>query len=157
MLVMGMANKSFTSLSQLEAYIMQQVNTVLDTTVSQVVKESVQTAVSDVVYGAGTPVWYQRRNLRGESLGSPEQMHHEVEGGILTVTDDAPSKTPWNNGRTLAENIEYGYGEEWYSVSRPFINGKDGAINILREDGSHVEALKDGLEAIFGVGNVIRS
>lgn len=157
-----MANRNFTSLSQLEKYLQTQISKVLDTHVAPVVKESIQTAVSDVVYGAapiGSPVSYDRRNLKGESLGSTEQMHHEVSGGVLTVTDDAPSSRPWNNGKSLAFNIEKGYANKdtWYSQSRPFLFGEDGAVGILKEDGSHIEALKDGLEEIFGIGNVIRS
>ena len=140
-----MANQSFTSWSQLEAYLNKKIQIVLDKNVAPVVKESIQTAVSDVVYGAGIPNIYQRRNLKDGSLGDVNEMNHEVSGNILTVTDDAKSKLPWDNGRTLAENMEYGYGEAWYSVSRPFINGEDGAKNILREDKSHIEAMKDGL------------
>ena len=151
--VKKLAGKSFTSLSQLESYIQSKVDQVLDATVSQVVKESVQTAVSTEVYGAGTPVWYKRRNLRNGSLGDTGEMNHKVNNGVLTVTDDALPSRPWNNGRTLAENIHYGYGDAWYSQSRPFMQE---AKNILKEDKSHVEAMKDGLEEIFGVGNVIK-
>jgi len=136
---------SFTSLSQIEKYLNEKIQIALDKNVAPVVKESIQTAVSDVVYGAGTPNWYIRRNLRDGSLGDVGEMNHEISGNTLIVTDDAKSKLPWNNGRSLAENIEYGYGEEWYSVSRPFINGQDGAVSILKEDGSHIEAMRDGL------------
>lgn len=148
-----MAGKSFTSLSALMSHIETQGKQVLDKNVAPVVKEAIQTAVSDVVYGAGTPEWYERRNLRNGSLGDVQEMHHEIEGNTLIVTDNAESSMPWNNGRTLAENIHYGYGDEWYSVSRPFM---DEVKQILMEDKSHVDAMQDGLEAIFGVGNVIR-
>ena len=146
--VVRLANKSFTSLSQLEAYLNEKIQIALDKNVAPVVKESIQTAVSDVVYGAGSPNRYIRRNLRGGSLGDVGEMNHEISGNTLIVTDDAKSKLPWENGRSLAENIEYGYGENWYSVSRPFINGEDGARNILREDKSHIEAMKDGLREL---------
>ena len=143
-----MANKSFTNLSQLEAYLNEKIQIALDKNVAPVVKESIQTAVSDVVYGAGVPIFYKRRNLRNGSLGDVGEMNHEISGNTLIVTDDAKSKLPWENGRSLAQNIEYGYGENWYSVSRPFINGEDGAKNILREDKSHIESLKDGLREL---------
>lgn len=146
-----MASKTFKNLKEVENYIIQQVDKVLETHVAPTVKDSIQTAVSTEVYGAGDPIIYQRRNYQNGSLGDTEEMHHKVEGGTLTVTDDAKSKLPWNNGRTLAQNIHFGYGDEWYSVSRPFM---DEAKNILREDKSHVRAMKDGLEEIFGVGNV---
>jgi len=146
--VINLANQSFTTWSQLEAYLNQKIQIALDKNVAPVVKESIQTAVSDVVYGAGIPNIYQRRNLKDGSLGDVEVMNHEVSGNILTVTDNAESKLPWNNGRTLAENIEFGYGDTWYSVSRPFINGEDGAKDILREDGSHIEAMADGLREL---------
>ena len=143
--VVKMASKTFTNLSQLESYLNEKIKIALDKNVAPVVKESIQTAVSDVVYGAGIPNIYQRRNLRDGSLGDVGEMNHEVSGNTLIVTDDAKSKLPWNNGRSLAENIEYGYGENWYSESRPFINGEDGAVSILKEDGSHIEAMRDGL------------
>jgi len=147
-LVVRLANKSFTNLSQLEAYLNEKIQIALDKNVAPVVKESIQTAVSDVVYGAGVPIFYKRRNLRNGSLGDVGEMNHEISGNTLIVTDDAKSKLPWENGRSLAQNIEYGYGENWYSVSRPFINGEDGAKNILREDKSHIESLKDGLREL---------
>lgn len=143
--VMELASRNFTSLSQLEAYLNEKIKITLDKNVAPVVKESIQTAVSSEIYGSGDPIFYKRRGLRDGSLGDVNEMNHEVSGNILTVTDDAKSKLPWDNGRTLAENMEYGYGEAWYSVSRPFINGEDGAKNILREDKSHIEAMKDGL------------
>lgn len=145
---MEMGNKSFTSLSQLEAYLNEKIQIALNENVAPVVKDSITTAVSDVVYGAGIPKIYQRRNLKDGSLGDVQMMHHEVTGNTLIVTDDAQAKLPWQNGRSLAENIEYGHGEEWYSVSRPFINGEDGAVSILREDKSHIEAMRDGLIAL---------
>ena len=140
-----MANKSFTSLSQLEKFLNEKIQIALDKNVAPVVKESIQTAVSSEIYGSGIPIFYKRRNLRDGSLGDVGEMNHEISGNTLIVTDDAESKLPWDNGRSLAENIHYGYGEEWYSESRPFM---DEAKNILKEDGSHIEAMKDGLRSL---------
>ena len=96
-------------MSQLQSYLNEKIKIALDKNVAPVVKESIQTAVSDVVYGAGDPIFYKRRNLRNGSLGDVGEMNHEISGNTLIVTDDAKSKLPWDNGRSLAENIHYGW------------------------------------------------
>lgn len=142
---MEMASKTFSNWSQIETYLNEKIQIALDNNVAPAVKESIQTAVSDVVYGAGDPVWYKRRNLQNGSLGDVGEMHHSISDNTLTVTDDAKSKLPWNNGRSLAENIHYGYGEEWFSISRPFM---DTAKNILKEDKVHIDSMRDGLKEL---------
>ena len=157
-----MANKSFTSLSQLEAYLNEKIKIALDKNVAPVVKESIQSAVSSEVYSKGFPEYYDRRGGNkyggmGEpkgtgSLADVDQMHHTVSGGVLEVVDDAEPSSPW--GKRLDQAISYGYGYEkaWYEVARPFFPE---AIEDLKSSKAHVEALKDGLEDIFGKGNVI--
>jgi len=156
-----LASKPCNNLKELEAEIMKHVNTVLNKEVAIVVKESIQSAVSSEVYSKGFPEYYDRRGGNkyggmGEpkgtgSLADVDQMHHTVSGGTLVVTDDAEPSSPW--GKRLDQAISFGYGYEkaWYEVARPFFPE---AIEDLKSSKAHVEALKDGLEDIFGKGNV---
>lgn len=147
-----MANKSFTSISQLEAYLLTKINESLNINVAEQVKEEIQTAVSETVYSAGTPLYYDRRggNSAGGmgsangtgSLGDVQEMHHTVNSGVLEVVDDAEPKMPWD--RRLDVGIVYGYGdkEQWYNQPRDFL---ETARENMKESKSHVESMKEGL------------
>lgn len=142
--------KLCNNLRELEAEIMKSVRIALDKEVSQVVKESLQTSVSSEIYSWGEPEWYQRRNLKDGSLGDPESMNHNINTTgseiNLEVWDEAKSKKPWS--RDLTEAIVHGYGNQEYPWNEPrdFI---EEAREILRQDHSHTESLKD---ALIGMG-----
>lgn len=137
---------SFTNLAQLEAHIRKSLDVALNTEVAETVKDNLQTAVSTKVYGWGTPSRYIRRNLRNGSLGDPNEMRHVVSNNSLEVWDEAKSKRPWD--RELPEAIVHGYGDQQqpWNEARDFI---EEAREILREDQSHVSALRD---ALVGMG-----
>ncbi len=141
--------KPCNNLKELEAEIMKSVKIAMDKEVSQVVKESIQTSVSSEIYSWGQPVKYIRRNLRDGSLGDTESMNHSINSTgseiSLEVWDESKSKMPWD--RDLTEAIVHGYGNqsEPWNEPRDFI---EEARNILREDKSYVECLKDTLRAM---------
>jgi len=144
--------KSFTSLSQLEAYLQTKIKDALNKEVAENVKEEIQTAVSERIYQSGTPEIYVRRggnqyggmgnSLGTGSLGDPNEIHHTVNAGILEVTDEAKSKMPWD--RDLSEAMIHGYGDksQWFNEERDFL---ETARENMREDKSFVEAMRDGL------------
>lgn len=134
---------------------MSKVNESLKTDVAPVVKDEIQTAVSEKIYQSGTPEWYVRRggnqyggignSLGTGSLGDPNEMHHTVNSGVLEVTDDADSKMPWD--RDLTEAIIHGYGDksQWYNEERDFL---ETARENIKESKSHVYSLADGLRKL---------
>ena len=148
-----MANKTFSSWSQIEAFLKKHIDDALNKEVAQHVKEEIQTSVSDTVYAAGEPEVYQRRggnayggmgnSLGTGSLGDPNEMNHTVRDGELSVTNDAEPDRPW--WRNLAEAIEFGYADKdtWYSQPRPFMKS---ATENMKDSGSHVEVMKDALK-----------
>lgn len=160
---MELASKSFKSISELNAYLQKQINSVLLTEVSEVVKDELQSSVSDIVY-TETPKQYIRRNLKNGSLGDKDTMNSSLlSDGTLKISPNANFNHLFANTRgygevdltkSLAFNIEYGYGSKshWYNVPRPFVQE---TVNKLKDNKAHVEALKTGLEDIFGKNNVI--
>ena len=134
-----------TKWSTLEAELFTLTNNVLNNETAKAIKEQISESVKDVVYTAGEPVVYQRRNLINGSLGDPSVMNHSVDGNILTVTDDADYNSNYiPGGKSLAYNIEYGYGnrDQWWKESRPFM---EDAKNKLVTNKKHVIAMKKGL------------
>lgn len=150
--VVKLANKSFTSLSQLNAYLQTKINDALNKEVAEQVKSEIQTAVSERIYQSGTPEWYIRRggnqyggmgnSLGTGSLGDPDEMHHTINSGVLEVTDEAKSKMPWDRDLSEAIIMGYGSGNEWFNEPRDFL---ETARENMREDKSFVEAMKEGL------------
>jgi len=144
-----MASKQFTSLSQLEAYLQTKINATLLDEVSDAVRDEIESSISEIVFSAGDPVWYSRRSegngLNTGGLADKSQMDATlVSNGVVSITDNAEPSLPWNNGRSLAENIEYGYNEmsNWWDQPRPFISN---AKENLQQTKSHVDSLRDGL------------
>lgn len=147
--------KSFTSLSQLEAYLTQKITESLNTSVAEQVKEELQTAVSETVYSAGTPLIYERRggnsaggmgnSIGTGSLSDPNEMRHTVDSGILEVWDEAKPSAPWDQDLTSA--IVYGYNDKshWWDSPRDFI---ETARENMQESKSHVHSLADGLRKL---------
>jgi hypothetical protein len=137
----------FKSLKDLEKYLQKQIDEVLNKEVANAVKDEIIQTVDSEVYDAGTPLYYDRRGFSNASLGlgGRTQMNHSVNNGVLEVTDDALAENPWSNGRTLAENIEYGYGlqDKWYNEPRPFMAK---AEEELKDNKRHVEVMAEGLE-----------
>lgn len=144
-----MANVS--SYSQLLKELEKARDNVMKNEVAKRTKEIVQKNVKDVVYSAGIPESYTRRNLINGSLGDINEMEHEYKDGVLEVTNEASYNTRYVGGgineNSLAYNIEYGYGsrDEWYNEPRPFIeesrndlkNGefRDAMIKGLKNNG----------------------
>ena len=149
-----MVNKSFTSLKQLEQYIQQKIDETLLDDVSETVKDELQSSVSDVVY-TKTPTEYIRRNLKNGSLGDKSTMNSElISNGVLEVSPDADFNHPFASthggygavdlDKSLAENIEFGYGSKthWYDIPRPFV---EESKENLKKSKAHIESMRDGL------------
>lgn len=144
-----MANVS--SYSQLLKELEKVRDNVMKNEVAKKTKEVVQKNVKEIVYEAGDPLFYTRRNLANGSLGDINEMEHEYKDGVLEVTNEASYNTRYIGGgideNSLAYNIEYGYGskDEWWNEPRPFIeesredlrNGefKDAMIKGLKKEG----------------------
>lgn len=136
----------------LEKEIRKLINETLDDDVATTVKDVNSQEVEKTVYSAGDPIIYQRRDARfgTGSLGDPNEMNHTVRNGVLKVTNDAEpyysdSENGLNNNWSLAENIEWGYGdrENWYNQPRPFTeNTKEELLSSKK----HIEAMKRGLK-----------
>lgn len=142
--------------SDLEKALKKAVKKTMENEVARATKVAMHNNVQDVVYDAGEPIEYERRNFTNGSLGDPSTMKHEYKNDILEVTNEADfnhafaiHSDTWEYGdvdldRSLAYNIEYGYGaeDEWWNEPRPF-------IEKTREDmrnGGFKKALKEGLE-----------
>lgn len=144
----------FKDLKDLEKYLQSKINDSLNNEVADMVKDEIVTSVNDVVYSAGIPKRYERRGIFPNSLGLGDemQMHHTVKDGVLEVTDDASinldpryHESDIDMSKSLAENIEYGYGSKklWYNEPRPFM--KD-AENNIKSKKSHIKTMKEGLK-----------
>jgi hypothetical protein len=135
-----------TKWSTLKAELLVVTNDIMNNEVATVIKEQISKSVEDVVYAAGEPMIYQRRNLINGSLGDPSVMNHTIEGNTLIVTDDADYNSQYDiaGNKTLAYNIEKGYGDrdEWWKMPRPFIKN---TMSELIANKRHVIAMKKGL------------
>ena len=141
-----MTSKTFKNWAEIEKYLKKEIDNILGKEVLEVVQDEMIQAVDSVVYDAGTPLYYQRRGLSEYSLGlgGRQQMDGVVNNGTLEVTNNAPPQNEFNNDKSLAYNIEYGYGskDQWFNVSRPFIQTTK---ENLKRNKNHVEAMKEGL------------
>jgi hypothetical protein len=152
--------KTFTSWKQLEGYLKNVIEDCLDKEVANDVCESLQTAISDVVYASGEPKHYLRRKYSDGGLADKDTMKHTVSNMTLTVTPEAErnikySKYPgrgYDPSKSLAFNIVKGYGSEWYSQPRDFISE---TYKILEERKSHVDCMRDALKDRLGDSAVI--
>lgn len=140
-----------TRWSTLKAELLVITNDAMDKEVATAIKEQISKSVEDVVYSAGEPLVYQRRNLINGSLGDPSVMNHTIEGNTLVVTDDADYNSQYDlaGGKSLAYSIEKGYGnrDEWWKMPRPFMKN---TISELIANKRHVIAMKKGLRR-FGL------
>jgi hypothetical protein len=168
--VRRLGNKNFSNLKDLEKYIQTQIDKVLVAQVSEVIKDELESSISDEVYAKHEPSQYIRRGIPNNigGLADKSTMHHNlISSGVLEVTPDADFNhvfamnyaRPKGYGdidlnKSLAENIEFGYGSKTHDWDkpRPFV---EKTRENLRSNKNHIESLKDGLEDIFGKGNVI--
>jgi len=130
---------------------------------SKYVKEEIMSAVSDTVYGAGIPEYYDRRagntyggmgNAYGTgSLGDPLEMEHSVSNGILMVMDTALPSKPESLNMDLTSAIVHGYWDksEWWNMPRDFITATK---KNIKETGGHIDVMRWALEKRLGKGNV---
>ena len=113
------------------------------------VKDEIESSISDTVFSAGEPVWYQRRSqyngLNSGGLADKAEMDATlISDGVIEIIDNAKPSRPWNNGRTLSENIEFGYNQKknWWDQPRPFIaESKEN----LKNSKAHADSMRDGL------------
>lgn len=145
--------QTFSNWAQIEKHLNGIIQKVLEEDVSLHVKECIQTNVGHTIYNSGTPLYYKRRgenanggisaSINGSgSIGDINTMTHAVNNGELTVTPEAKGfNRDFDN---LAEKLEFGYGKEWYSLPRPFI---EETRKDLKETQSHVDVMREGLIA----------
>lgn len=166
-----MANKTFKSISELNAYLQEKINETLQSKhFTDTIKNEITTAVSEDIYNSGTPLSYDRRagneyggmkNPIGTgSIADPETMDSNlISNGVLEISPNATRNEEYkwvgwgyDISKSLAENLIKGYGDKWYSVPRNFL---ETARESMRVSKSHVNSMRDGLEEVFGKGNVI--
>lgn len=128
-------------------------NEVLDET-KKIIKDKVET----VVYNAGTPKEYTRRNFSSGSLGDLDMIEHRYKDDVLEVANEADfhhgfAQDPdtWgygavDRGKSLTYNIEHGYGskDKWYNKPRRFM----GETKKELQDGKFRKALVKGLRRL---------
>lgn len=151
----------FKNINDLNIYLQKIIDQSLADQVAKTVKDEIQMSVSETVYNAYDPRVYNRRGgssnggmgnpLGTGSLADQEEMISEVSGGVLRVVDVAGFNENYGHendsidmGKSLAYNIEYGYGDKTapYKAPRPFIQK---ATEEMKETKSHVNALAEGL------------
>ena len=145
----------------IEAKIKKQINDSLQKEVASHVKEKIQSHVATDVYNAyPNPVEYERRNLENGSLGDTKQMSSTlINDGVLEVKDNADFNHDFasNHGgygdidlsKSLAYNIEYGYG----SKSQPWNEPRDFIAETrkdIKNSNSHVEVMRNALRKRLG-------
>lgn len=148
-----MANKSFTSFKDLEGFIKKQVKKSLESDVAEVIKDEIQSSISDKIYLPYKPKKYERREYTGGGLGDKNTMTVELVGDdTIKIIPEAERNTNYDftgvgydTSKSLAENIIGGYGNRDYIWNQPrdFI---EEAKNNLKQNKNHIEALKDSLE-----------
>jgi len=140
-----LASKQFTNTSSLIAYLQTIVNETMIDEVATAGKLEEQEHVQTDIYNSGSPILYKRRGFAfgSEGLGDINEMESTlIENGTIEIVNRAEPKAYWDTPNSLATNIELGYGEEWYSVSRPF---QQRTVESLKQNKKHVSALKAGL------------
>jgi len=151
---------NFSSLKELEKYLLKTVENAMNKEVADAVKDYIVMSVDENVYSVYEPKQYERRGLgyNSEGIGGKKNMKHVVttKGNSVEVkvTDEAKGETGFEY---LAELIEYGdkmYGGMYsydypyppdarFLKPRPFM---EKAKENLERDKYHVERLKEGLE-----------
>lgn len=158
-----MASKTFKNLKEVENYIIQQANKVLETHVAPTVKDEIESSVIEM-QDKYDPTYYIRRSssnsLNSGGLADKNTMHHNlISSGVLEVTPQADFNYDFaeNHGfpsiygnvdynKSLVSNIIGGYGDKSHPWNRPRDFVEDTREN-LRRNKNHVESMKDGLRA----------
>jgi len=138
-------SKPASSWSELKKLLQPIVNEVMLDEVSTTAKLEEQEHVQEDIYNSGSPIFYQRRGfgVGSRGLGDISQMESTlIENGTIEIVNNAKPQSNWNTPKSLATNIEMGYGEDWYSVPRPF---QQRTVESLKQNKNHVTALKTGL------------
>lgn len=145
----------FNSLSALETYLKNAIDVALENQVADKVKDEVTSSASKIVYGAYEPEFYSRRG----SLEQKENIGTYVSGNVLTATMNHVFNEGYdttNHGYGLAALIEYGHGaggfydypfsrkRPTFLAPRPFV---ETSIDRMESSGTHIRALKDGLQS----------
>jgi len=152
-----LASNTASNWSQLEKMIMAKVNSALEQEVAEMVKGKIQEHVQEDVYNVyPNPSIYERRNLNSGSLGDIEQMDSQlIENGILEVKDNADFNHSFarkhggygdiNTDKSLAYNIEFGYGLQNapYNQPRSFI---EKTREEIQNNSLHTKTLKSALK-----------
>jgi len=149
-------------LARIHAKIQKQVNDSLKKEVATHVKEKISNHVQTDVYSAyPNPIEYERRNLQNGSLGDIKQMESNlINDGVLKITDNADFNhdfaSMYDRGygdvdlsKSLAYNIEYGYG----SKNQPWNEPRDFIAETkkdIKNSNSHVEVMKNALRKRLG-------
>jgi len=146
-------------LARIQAHIQKQINDSLYHEIASVTKKEIQNSIDTEIYQSGIPSMYERRGLSGAlgsgSLADPNEMDYNVKDGVLRMVDSAERNMSYGDfpgigydlSKSLAYNMEYGYGNEWYSKPRPFLKK---TIENMRESNSHVIAMRLGLQRRLG-------
>ena len=143
----------------IEQKIKKQIDDSLKKEMAIYVKEEIMSAVSDTIYGAGQPEYYDRRagNAYGgmksaygtESLGDPQEMEHSVSNGRLIVMDTALPKKPESLNMDLTTAIVRGYGDmnHWWNEPRDFIGD---AVKNMKETKGFIDVMKWAMQKRMG-------
>ena len=139
--------------------IQKNVNDSLNKEMATYVKEEIMSSVSDTVYGAGIPEYYDRRagNEYGGmksaygtgSLGDSQEMEHSVSNGRLLVMDTALPKKPESLDMDLTTAIVRGYNDktEWWNAPRDFIGD---AVKNMKETKGFIDVMKWAMQKRMG-------
>lgn len=137
----------FSSFGALENYLKDVITNVLLDDVYEVVCENEVEALREVVYGAGTPQWYERRYSAG-GMEDKGNMYPSVTEDLTLEVENATPLKPFSVAGfgygNLDQMIEYGYGsmDKWYNVPRPFTQA---TMEKLASNDAHKNALLYGL------------
>jgi hypothetical protein len=157
---------TFNNLKELEQFLNQQMASVLNNEVAEIVKDVEQRNIEDVVYQGyqtsntgGQPWKYERRRTNG-GLQDKENMQHQVittgNGVELSVENVTKGK---DDNFEIADLIEYGDGYNGKEYS--FKNNRDGTaeqylrarpftrdtVDELKQNDEHVIAFKNGMKS----------
>lgn len=121
------------TLGELEVQLNKQIKKALPS-VAKIIKREIQKSVDDVVYGAGSPQFYNRRGTGTGGLRSLDSLREEYDNLAVDVFEDASAQG--KNFDPLDENIELGYGEQnrWYNQPRPFMETAQEYVNRCKDE-----------------------
>jgi len=130
---------TFNNFKLLEAYLLSQVQNAMDSTLAEGVKDLESKNVKEIVYGAYSPVTYDR-DMDDGGLSDTENMYHEVkfDGNSISLTVDNKTMSnsdynPHNKSQfEIAGLIEYGNDGGYGNYDYPFGNKDVNKYSYLR-------------------------